>query len=115
VDWFGNNGRDVIVPMFDSRSFGRGGFNYGGYWNPDVDALMHRATTMLGAESVEQVSFDIAQRVMDEVAFVPLVQSKTANAVSRRVRGCTRTMDATSCDLTALWLADGASAPGRSR
>ncbi|MEI6667757.1 MAG: ABC transporter substrate-binding protein [Acidobacteriota bacterium] len=107
-DWFGNNSRSVLVPLFDSRNVGQNGANYGGYRNAEVDALMHRATTVVGAERVEQAWFDVAQRLMDDVAFVPLTESRMAYARSRRVRGCAWSVIGLNCSLPALWLADAA-------
>jgi ABC-type transport system substrate-binding protein len=105
-DWFGNNSRSYLPPLFDSLNFGQNGANYGGYRNPAVDALMHRAVTLPDVAQAEQSWFDAAQRLMDDAALVPLVEAQMAYARSRRVRGCSWAVLGLNCNLSALWLAD---------
>jgi ABC-type transport system substrate-binding protein len=115
-DWFGdNNGRSVIVPLFDGRNFGLNTTNWGGYQNQEVDAAIDRATTAPSVELAEQAWNDAAQQLMNDVALIPLTEFKMPYARSRRVRGCTWSVFGMNCDTTALWLADAAPKPGGSR
>jgi ABC-type transport system substrate-binding protein len=113
-DWYGeNNGRSVIEPLFDSRHFGQNTVNFGGYSNPDVDALIDRATTAVSIESAEQAWREAAQRVMEEVAIVPLTEYRMPFAKSRRVRNCTWNGLSPNCDITSVWLSDAEPKQGK--
>jgi peptide/nickel transport system substrate-binding protein len=111
-DWYGeNNGRTLIATMFDGRGLQNGTYNVGGYNNPAVNALIDRAVTARTSVLAEQSWFDAAQRVMGDVALVPLVEYKRAFARSRRVRNCTWIVQGLNCDPNSLWLADAAPKP----
>jgi peptide/nickel transport system substrate-binding protein len=115
-DWFGeNNGRSVIAPLFDGRHLGLSTLNFGGYQSQEVNAAIDRATAAPSAELAEQAWSDAARQLMNDVALVPLVESKNVLARSRRVRGCTWDVTGLNCDLTALWLADAAQKQGKSK
>jgi peptide/nickel transport system substrate-binding protein len=42
-DWYGNNGRAIVEPLFDGRTYGPNSVNYGDYNNPAVNALIDKA------------------------------------------------------------------------
>ena len=115
-DWFGqNNGRSVIAPLFDGRQFGQNSQNYGGYQSSVVNEAIDRATTAASEHVAEQAWVDAARRLMDDVAFVPLIEERTPYARSRRVRNCTWAPLGLNCDLSSLWLAGARPASGESR
>jgi peptide/nickel transport system substrate-binding protein len=115
-DWYGeNNGRSVMEPLFDGRHFGQNTPNSGGYSNPDVDALIDRATTAASIESAEQAWREAAQRVMEDVAIVPLVEFRWPFAKSRRVNNCSWNVLSSTCDITSIWLSDVAPKQGKSK
>ena len=115
-DWFGeNNGRSIVAPLFDGRRSGQNSPNYGGYSNREVDALIDRAMTARSAELANEAWSEAAQRLMSDVAIVPLVESKYAFARSGRVRNCTWDALGLNCELTSLWLANAAANPRGSR
>jgi ABC-type transport system substrate-binding protein len=110
-DWFGeNNGRSVIEPLFDSRYFGSITSNYGGYSNHAVDALIDRATTAPSISLAEKAWSEAVQKIMEDVAIVPLIEVKMAFAHSRRLRNCTWNVFGPNCDITSVWLADAVNA-----
>jgi ABC-type transport system substrate-binding protein len=112
-DWYGdNNGRSVIQPLFDGRFFGKAIINYGGYRNPDVDALIDRAMTAGSSASAEQIWKEAARLLTEDVAVVPLLEVKSAFARSRRLRNCTWGVPSSNCDITSVWLADAAQKRG---
>jgi peptide/nickel transport system substrate-binding protein len=108
-DWYGNNGRTVLEALFDGRSIGPNSVNYGGYDNPEVNALMDQAMT---APS-EQASLDAWARaatlIMEDAGTVPLIQYKQSIYNSSRLRNCIFSLMSLNCDVTTLWLS-GASA-----
>ena len=115
-DWFGqNNGRSVIAPLFDGRQIGQNSQNYGVYQSTAVDEAIDRATTAATEDIAEQAWVDAARRLMDDVAFVPLIEHRSPFARSRRVRNCTWAPLGLNCDLSSLWLADARPTTGGSR
>ncbi|MEI6667759.1 MAG: ABC transporter substrate-binding protein [Acidobacteriota bacterium] len=115
-DWLGrNNGRSFILTGFDSRNFGQNGLDWGGYLNPDVDRQIDRATTAPSAADAERAWIDVARRLIDDLALIPLAEGKAAYPKSRRVRNCSWDVFSFNCDLAAVWLADAGSRPGGSR
>jgi peptide/nickel transport system substrate-binding protein len=106
LDWYGNNGRDAIQPLFDSRFFGKTTVNYGGYRNPEVDSLIDRATTAASVQAAEQAWSEAAQRITEDVAIVPLIEYKLPYATSRRLRNRMWNGVSLKCDIPSVWLAD---------
>ncbi|CNG68233.1 ABC transporter substrate-binding protein [Mycobacterium tuberculosis] len=85
-DWYGNNGRATIVPLFDGRHYGRNSSDYGGFDDPAVNRLIDHA---LNAPDVATASGYWAQadhRIMEEAAVVPLINQRTPIFHSARVR-----------------------------
>jgi ABC-type oligopeptide transport system substrate-binding subunit len=115
-DWFGeNNGRSVIAPLFDGRSFGQGTTNYGGYNSAVVNGLIDRATTAPSRVQAELSWREAARRLMDDAALVPLIEYKNAYAKSSRVRNCVWSVFGGNCDINALWLEGATQKAGGSR
>jgi peptide/nickel transport system substrate-binding protein len=111
-DWFGsNNGRAVIVPLFDGRQMGDISQNYGMYDSAYVNAAIDRANAAAHLEQAEAAWAEATARVMDDLAIVPLIEKKTCWMRSTRARNCIWTIMASQCDLTTLWLADAAGKP----
>ena len=111
-DWFGsNNGRSVIVPLFDGRQMGDISQNYGMYDSAYVNAAIDRANAAAHLEQAEAAWADATARVMDDLAIVPLIEKKTCWMRSTRARNCIWNVMGSQCDLTTLWLADAAGKP----
>ena len=108
-DWFGNNnGRSVIVPLFDGRQVGHLTQNYGLYDSAEVNAAIDRALAAPDSELAESGWAQAVARVMEDVAIVPVIERKTGVMLSSRVRNCVWSVLGQQCLLTALWLADTA-------
>lgn len=71
-DWFGNNGRAFLQPMFQTNP-SRGTSNYGLYSNPLVDELIDRALATLDRERAQALWQRVDRLVMDDAAIVPLL------------------------------------------
>lgn len=103
-DWLGNNGRAVIEPLFDGRTYGPGSTDYGDYNSPVVNALIDKA---LSAASTSDATTDwqaAAKQVMADAAVVPLGAQKVAVFHSARVHGCDFNFFNQNCDITNVWL-----------
>jgi len=105
-DWFGNNGRGFLQPMFQTNEV-RGTSNYGCYSNPDVDRMIDEALSATTPEEANALWHEVDLAVMRDVAIVPLlVHAPTIPHLrGARVRGAIAmpTIDRWF-DLANLWL-----------
>lgn len=85
-DWYGNNGRTSIVPLFDSRVGGVNSPNYGGYHNPAVNALIDRALQAVDEELAAEMWHRTDQCLTADVAIVPLLTQRYPLYHSARAR-----------------------------
>ncbi|WP_279505212.1 ABC transporter substrate-binding protein [Actinomadura sp. KC06] len=103
-DWYGNNGRSIIQPLFDGRAYGQNSTNYGGYDNPQVNALIDAALTAPDPARAAQSWQQADQKIMADAAIVPLLNRAQTIFRSSRVHG-TRFLPTTAgYDYTRLWL-----------
>jgi peptide/nickel transport system substrate-binding protein len=108
-DWNGaNNGRSVIQPLFDGRTFGTASMDYGGYNSDEVNLAIDRALIAPRFEDAEKFWAEAAARVMKDIAIIPLYETKMVRYHSGRVRNCLLNMWSLNCDMTGLWLKDAA-------
>ncbi len=87
-DWYGNNGRTAVQPLFETNDR-PGTDNYGGYSASEVDQLIVEA---LGARDLRQAELlwgQVDELVMRDVAVVPLTVfvPVALRLASARVRG----------------------------
>ncbi|WP_143831767.1 ABC transporter substrate-binding protein [Nocardiopsis sp. CNR-923] len=87
-DWFGNNGRTCVQPLFQSH-FASGTANYGGYRNPEVDRLIDLALTESAPERAEELWHRVDRTVIEDAAIVPILvcEPTIPHIMSARVRG----------------------------
>jgi peptide/nickel transport system substrate-binding protein len=71
-DWFGNNGRAYLQPMFQTN-FSSGTSNYGGYSNPEVDRLIDEALSTTDPARATALWHEVDLRVMRDAAIVPIL------------------------------------------
>ncbi|WP_228817566.1 ABC transporter substrate-binding protein [Nocardia transvalensis] len=71
-DWFGNNGRAYIQPMFQSH-FASGTTNYGNYRNEKVDRLILEALSEQNFQRAEELWHQIDRQVLEDAAIVPIL------------------------------------------
>jgi peptide/nickel transport system substrate-binding protein len=86
-DWFGNNGRAYVQPMFQSGG-AAGTANYGGYDNPKVDALILRALSEPDADRAADLWHEVDRLVLEDAAIVPILACEPTipHMTSARVR-----------------------------
>lgn len=104
-DWFGNNGRAVIQPLFETNDT-PGTTNYGGYSNPVVDRLIERALQEPDPARAEELWHQVDRQVMADVPVVPVLAfaAMTSRYHSRRVRNAVHVPQIEFFDITNLWL-----------
>ncbi|GAA2618217.1 ABC transporter substrate-binding protein [Actinomadura fulvescens] len=104
-DWYGNNGRSLIQPLFDGRTYGPNSTNFGGYDNPQVNALIDSALTASDQGRAAGYWQLADQKIMEDAAVIPLLNRALPIFRSARVRGARYLPTATGYDYTRLWLA----------
>jgi ABC-type transport system substrate-binding protein len=101
-DWFGNNGRSVLQPLFTGA--GPGSTDFGGYDNPVTSRLVESALTAKSQAEAAKFWTRANVQIMKDAGAVPLVSAKAAIFNSSRVQGCNFFFWTLSCDLTRIWL-----------
>jgi peptide/nickel transport system substrate-binding protein len=72
-DWFGNNGRAYIQPVFQSSDFTPGTCNYGDYRNPEVDRLILAALSEQDPERAGELWHQVDREIIEDAAIVPIM------------------------------------------
>jgi peptide/nickel transport system substrate-binding protein len=103
-DWLGNNGRSVIEPLFDGRTYGPGSTDYGDYNSTVVNGLIDKALSSSSSAQATTYWQDAAKQIMADAAVVPLGAQKVAVFRSSRVHGCYFNFFNENCDITNVWL-----------
>ncbi|GAA2089698.1 ABC transporter substrate-binding protein [Actinomadura alba] len=85
-DWYGNNGRATVVPLFDGRHYGPNSANYGGYNNDKVNVLIDEALKSTSPAQAARLWTRVDKLIMEDVAVVPLMNKKHPILHSARVR-----------------------------
>ncbi|GAA2591915.1 ABC transporter substrate-binding protein [Actinomadura fulvescens] len=84
-DWYGNNGRTNIVPLFDGRTYGPNSTNYGGYNNDAVNALIDKALEAPSEDEAAKSWAEVDKLIMKDAAVVPFMNQKYPIFHSSRV------------------------------
>ncbi|WP_018656465.1 ABC transporter substrate-binding protein [Actinomadura flavalba] len=75
-DWYGNNGRTNIVPLFDGRHYGPNSTNYGGYNNDEVNRLIDQALKASDANAAAGAWAQADRKIMEDAAVVPFMNQR---------------------------------------
>ncbi|MEV0659911.1 ABC transporter substrate-binding protein [Actinomadura luteofluorescens] len=104
-DWYGNNGRSIIQPLFDGRTYGPNSTNYGGYDNPQVNALIDAALTAPDAQRAAGYWQQADQKIMEDAAIIPLLDRAQTTYRSTRVHGAFFLPTTAGYDLSRVFIA----------
>jgi peptide/nickel transport system substrate-binding protein len=104
-DWFGNNGRVVVQPLFQTNDL-PGTTNYGGYSNAEVDDLIDRALEESDPGRAEELWHRIDQQIMQDLPVVPILSFAvmTSRYFGKRVRNAVHVPQIEFFDVTNIWL-----------
>jgi peptide/nickel transport system substrate-binding protein len=107
-DWFGNNGRTLIQPLFQSNCT-QSTINAGCYTNPAVDHLISQALQTSSPSAAAPLWGQANTDVMNDAAIVPLTSSEVPQYASSRVHSATAGTANFSTllqgwDFTSIWL-----------
>jgi peptide/nickel transport system substrate-binding protein len=108
-DWFGNNGRAVISPLFQTNCVINTN-NYGCYNSPQLDSLIAKAEQAPSQAAAGAIWHQADGNVMKNAVFVPLLNQLAPYYSSARVenKGSSAIVYAPNIggpDITNLWLA----------
>jgi peptide/nickel transport system substrate-binding protein len=101
-DWFGNNGRATIQPLFTKP--GPLANDFDGYNSPVTNALVSKALTAASPSAAASYWAKANEQVTRDVADVPLIYQRWAVFHSSRVHGCVFFVNAFNCDPANVWL-----------
>ena len=101
-DWFGNNGRSVIQPLFTHP--GPGSSDYTGYNSPVTNRLVQQALTARTAGAATSAWQKANAQIMRDAVVVPVEWQKFTAYHSSRVQGCLFWFFDINCDPTNIWL-----------
>jgi ABC-type transport system substrate-binding protein len=101
-DWFGDNGRSTLEPLFTDP--GPGSNDFDGYNSPATNSLISKA---LAAPTLSQSAAFWSQaerQILSDAAAVPVEYQKWPVYHSSAVHGCTFWWWGLNCDPTNVWL-----------
>ncbi len=105
-DWFGNNARSVMVPLFDGRTYGPGSTDWSGYNNAQVNADIDKALTSTDPAEVQTAMHDADMQVMKDAVIVPFQTQSTPIFRSSRVHNAIELPPTSFYDWTQIWLSN---------
>lgn len=65
-----------LQPLFDSSQIGGGGYNISKYSNPDVDALIAKASATVDQSDAQKLWAQADRKIMEDAPVVPLIYAK---------------------------------------
>jgi ABC-type transport system substrate-binding protein len=101
-DWFGNNGRSVVQPLFSSP--GNGSSDYGNYDSAVFNGFVNKALTATSQASAATYWQKANAQIMKDAATVPVEIQKETAYHSSRVQGCLFFFWDLNCDPTNIWI-----------
>ncbi|HEY7691155.1 MAG TPA: ABC transporter substrate-binding protein [Gaiellaceae bacterium] len=101
-DWFGNNGRSVIQPLFTSP--GPGSSDFGGYSSPVTNGFVDKALTATSPAQAATYWRKANAQLMKDAATVPVEIQKWTVFHSSKVQNCIFYFLSLNCDTTQVWL-----------
>lgn len=102
-DWYGNNGRAISQPQFQTNCT-PGTSNFGCYSNPKVDDLIKQALAEPDATKAASLWHQVDQQVMADAVLVPLNNQNTPIYKSKRVQNALYLPSWQLYDYTNIWL-----------
>ena len=102
-DWYGNNGRTSVQPLFGTNCVNPT-VNYGCYSNPTVDSDISKALSAPDEATAGTFWHQADVQIMKDAAIVPFMNNNTPLYHSSRVKNAIYLPGAQEFDVTQLWL-----------
>jgi len=103
-DWYGNNARSVMEPLFDGRHYGPGSTDWGAYNNDQVNSDIDTALTSTNPDEIQKAMHEADMQVMKDAAFIPFQTQSTPLFHSSRVHNAVELPTTINYDITNVWL-----------
>jgi peptide/nickel transport system substrate-binding protein len=101
-DWFGNNGRSVIQPLFTNPL--PGSSDYGGYNSPVTNGYVANALTAKSQDVAAAYWGKANARIVTDAATIPLNVQRYTTYHSSRIQNCLFWFFSLNCDPTNVWI-----------
>lgn len=103
-DWFGNNGRSIIEPLFDGRTYGPQSTDWGDYNSDAVNSAIDSALAATSSSDVTKFWHQADMLIMQDAAIVPVLNQQSAVFHSARVQNFAFFPFTEQGDPTNVWL-----------
>jgi ABC-type transport system substrate-binding protein len=103
-DWYGNNGRAIVEPLFDGRTYGPGSTDWGDYNNAAVNADIDTALSTTDQPAAADALHAADVQIMKDAALIPFQTQSTPLMRSTRVHNAIFWPFSVSYDYTQVWL-----------
>jgi peptide/nickel transport system substrate-binding protein len=103
-DWYGNNARAVMEPLFDGRHYGPGSTDWGAYNNDTVNKDIDTALTSTDPAEIQKAMHEADEQVMKDAAFIPFQTQSTPLFHSSRVHNAIELPSSVNYNITNVWL-----------
>ena len=103
-DWYGNNGRAMLPPIFDGRTLGPNSVDYPGYNSPIVNALIDKALAAPTQAQAATYWHQADVQVMKDAPFIPFKTESTPLYHSSQAHNALFMPLAQQYDPTQIWL-----------
>jgi ABC-type transport system substrate-binding protein len=103
-DWFGNNGRSIITPLFDGRTYGPGTTDYGDYNSDATNSAIDSALAASSQTDANKFWHAADMQIMKDAAVIPVLNQQTPVFRSTRVQNFVYFPFSQQADVTNVWL-----------
>jgi ABC-type transport system substrate-binding protein len=103
-DWFGNNGRSIITPLFDGRTYGPGTTDYGDYNSDATNSAIDSALAASSQTDANNFWHKADMQIMTDAAVIPVLNQQTPVFRSTRVQNFVYFPFSQQADVTNVWL-----------
>jgi len=105
MDWFGNNGRAFISPIFDGRAYGVGSTDWMDFNSSVVNSLIDRALAATDLNQAASLWHQADVEIMKDAPFIPWKTDKNPLMRSTRVHNAIFSPFSAAYDISVMWLA----------
>jgi ABC-type transport system substrate-binding protein len=103
-DWYGDNGRAIVEPLFDGRTYGPGSTDWGDYDNASVNADIDKALSTTDSSTASAALHAADVQIMKDAPFIPFQTQSTPLMRSERVHNAVFWPFSVEYDYTNVWL-----------
>jgi ABC-type transport system substrate-binding protein len=103
-DWFGNNGRSIISPLFDGRAYGPSSNDYGDYNSDATNADIDNALQAKSTADANKYWHMADMQIMQDAVVIPVLVQQTSVFHSTRVQNFVFNLFQQQGDITNVWI-----------